>query len=402
MNRQSVRKRSSVDLVTTTFRANVNYELILFDHLAQEQQALLSELTEDPDFYGVLSPKDPKGRSLRSVCPETALLFLTLQTPGRLPHYLVHNKDENLEEAISKLVLDEILEIQQGDRFITGAAAYQFLFGEEPDLTAEGYLAELSINALKYAQLLDLKEVSRLSARIYFYNRLPASPDLKHRFPCAEVVAEHLDLSPGDRNRVVLDRYWSQPSTSASQYGWLLWQHRQASRPSETGQIKYKLYVSPRLEEVAETFGTCVRVFTELQVRSFKIGRDLYGILRPDKLVAYFETAEDLHSAADRLKSELEGCPSHGVPFTAEFVDNGLLSWGMDPPKTQQRLQWQERESWRLWLTNRLAIALLSAKTAKQPQPWRFALERLHLEGVDTRSWTPTQDIWSDNLLETR
>jgi hypothetical protein len=88
------------------------------------------------------------------------------------------------------------------------------------------------------------------------------------------------------------------------------------------------------------------------------------------------------------LTERLAGTPAQGVPFTSEIGAEGLLSWGVDPPADSQ---WSGRESWRLWLTHRLAVALLSGKKSEAPgvEPWRFALERLRLEGVDTDSWTP-------------
>jgi len=98
------------------------------------------------------------------------------------------------------------------------------------------------------------------------------------------------------------------------------------------------------------------------------------------------------------LKPRLHDCPAHGVPFTAALDDEGLLSWGVDPPASVQLLEWQPRESWRLWLTNRLANALLTAKrapaTATQRSPWQYALDRVRLEGIDIDTWTPSADVW--------
>jgi hypothetical protein len=74
----------------------------------------------------------------------------------------------------------------------------------------------------------------------------------------------------------------------------------------------------------------------------------------------------------------------------------------MDPPAEPGTPLWQERASWRLWVTNRLATALLSAKTSalQTMEPWQFALERLRLEGVDIASWTPVQMIWNKERIE--
>lgn len=87
---------------------------------------------------------------------------------------------------------------------------------------------------------------------------------------------------------------------------------------------------------------------------------------------------------------------AHGVPFTCELHGDGLLSWGMDPPKRTQVLPWQERQSWRLWVVNKLATALLAVKTQSSHavEPWKFALERVRLDGIETNSWTPSPDIF--------
>ena len=120
------------------------------------------------------------------------------------------------------------------------------------------------------------------------------------------------------------------------------------------------------------------------------------GLLRPDKLLIYFLSFNALKEASAYLEPKLAGIQAHGVPFTAEIAGNSILSCGVDPPLEQEVSSWQEPESWRLWVTNRLARALLMAKMAPvcKIEPWRFALERLRLEDVDIETWTPTQITW--------
>jgi hypothetical protein len=93
------------------------------------------------------------------------------------------------------------------------------------------------------------------------------------------------------------------------------------------------------------------------------------------------------------LRQKLAGMPAHGVPFSAEIAGDGLLSWGIDPPIEEQSFDVQGGESWRLWVANRLAMALLNAKSGRsvKVEPWQFALERLRLDGVDTETWIPPQ-----------
>jgi hypothetical protein len=91
------------------------------------------------------------------------------------------------------------------------------------------------------------------------------------------------------------------------------------------------------------------------------------------------------------LLEELQGCRPHGVPFTAEIGGGGLLSWGIDPPADENSVPWLARESWRSRICNRLATALILAKTPGEPigSIARFAMERLAFDGVDTETWMP-------------
>jgi hypothetical protein len=115
------------------------------------------------------------------------------------------------------------------------------------------------------------------------------------------------------------------------------------------------------------------------------------GLCRPDKLVAYFQRLEDLHEAAARLAPLLRGVPSQPVPFTGGVDAAGLLSWGVDPADGLGTAR-----SWRLWLAGRLACYLVEAKTAGSgTEPWRFALERIALDGISVSSWTPSSTGWT-------
>ncbi len=165
-------------------------------------------------------------------------------------------------------------------------------------------------------------------------------------------------------------------------------------RTAPEGSATWKLYVSPAPEALAASFGAVLEALAAGRAAQFKIGAGAGGLLRPDKIVAYFPDFERLAAAAEAVSSRLAGVPAQGVPFTSEIGGDGLLSWGMDPP-VSERGAWGGRESWRLWLTHRLARALLAARAAETPEPWHFALERVRLEGVDTGSWTPAASLWS-------
>jgi hypothetical protein len=60
-------------------------------------------------------------------------------------------------------------------------------------------------------------------------------------------------------------------------------------------------------------------------------------------------------------------------------------------------LEWQERESWRLWVTNRLALALVAAqRDGGVLEPWQYALARIEFEGIDATTWTPHGGPWAE------
>jgi hypothetical protein len=244
-----------------------------------------------------------------------------------------------------------------------------------------------------------------ISARLYFYNRLPISAYWMDRFPGQDAVAECLGIANGGSMRRYLERRWTRLKPSSEFEGWFQWQSLQPEpdSASQTGARQiYKLYLSPKPEHVPDAFEAFAEGLTDSGAHHFKVGWDVAGLLRPDKMVAYFWNFRALEDAAKQIGARLTGCAAQGVPFTAALREDGLLSWGIDPLPEKGTLSWQERPSWRLWVTNRLASALVAAKRngGDGIEPWRFALERLRLENVDTDTWTPlghagVTEVWS-------
>jgi len=395
-----------IDLDRAVFRSNGSYELVVFDRLPADQQEMLSDLKKQPEFYGVLRPVGDSGMSVKSVSRETALLFLTMKEPGALPGYAREMLAADTGAGISRLVLDQVLEIADGERFLSGAEAYGLFFGPSSSHSATGWVQQLSRSALQYGAALNLADTFQLSLRLYNYHRLPITNRWRDAFPNRKAVAERLGVRSGGRYASFVSSHWQEvgdvdsdaQNNDSEHVGWLSWATRRQG-PSAATPTTHKLYVSPMPQFVENVFAVTLRTLTDTRALQLKVGADVEGLLRPDKIVAYFESLDDLRSAADLLAPRLQGCPAHGVPFTASLDDDGLLSWGVDPPASEQLLNWQPRESWRLWLTNRLANALLTAKrtpsngTHRRPA-WQYALERLQLEGVDTETWTPHAELW--------
>lgn len=395
-------KHRNRELLSRVLRANPAYELVLYDRLEPGVREALAELRKDPDFYGVLRPREGAGPGVKSVDRETALLFLTLREPGPLPAYFERVAGAEADRVVTRLVADSVLEVEAGAGFISGAGAFDLLWERAGGEEGRGRLAALSAEALRYAQALDVSDPLRLSMRLYGYNRRPLTPSWKRLLPSGEAVEKHLGIASGGTNRKLLDRGWSRIGLSK---GWLSWRSRTAEpvRQADGPGVTYKLYVSPAPEALADGFGRVLEALALARAPQFKIGADAVGLLRPDKIVAYFPTFERLAQAADAIAEPLSGTPAQGVPFTSEIGGDGLLSWGVDPPAEEGSPFGDGRESWRFWLTHRLARAILAGKAAGKAageegvEPWRFAIERLRLEGVDTDSWTPGALLWRES-----
>ena len=380
----------TIDILSRrTFRAGAAYELIVFDRLAPDEQMLLTELRADPDFYGVLRPRTGTGRTIKAVGKETALLWLTLQSPGPLPFFVFGNDCKEAVSAIPELLLDGVIEVEENGRFLTGSEAAELIAKSRESVSqgSRGRLALLSNAALRYGESLLLDDPSALAGRLYGFGRQPATPTWTRLLADGQAVLSFLGAGVGTDLRRRLDSDW-QEANDRKTPGWIIWSNR-VRRKSEVGGSHCKLYVSPALTAMPQVFPVVLEA--SAQVSHFKIGSDAAGLLRPDKMVLYLPNQERLLAIASELASLLKGTAPHGVPFSAEITSDGLLSWGMDPPQSERILAWQEPESWRLWVVRRLAAAMIAV--GLDGSRWA-SVERLRHEGVDVDTWTPSASIW--------
>jgi hypothetical protein len=382
-------------------RANPAYELVLYDRLSPAEKEALAPLGEDAECYGILRPRQNSHLTMKSISQDTALLLYSLQTAGPLPGYVQRALGEDCEAAIGKMLLDAVLEVEANGEMLSGPDAYHLIFGEPATPAPAGpnrarTIAAVSRRALEYAATLHLTQPAEVSGRLYAYNTIPLSPRWQNLLPSQAAVEVHLGLNNGAS--FAIDRQWARlPEAPA----WISWQARNSSTkytwPNENAAT-WKLYVSPAPLHLREAVKAAADAAAKAGAFHWKVGKDLRGLLRPDKIVVYFSEFDQLQQAATRLAIELADVPAQGVPFTAQLDDTGLLSWGIDPPVEQHAVPWLQRESWRLRVCNRLALALLQAEFAKQQKQSaaEFALTRLRLEGVDTDTWTPNAaKLWN-------
>jgi hypothetical protein len=375
-------------------RAGRAFELVPLERMTPAERALCAEATAPAELYGMLRPDPGAGLEPRAASPDTALLFLTLALPGPLPAYARAALGEAAADTVTRLVLDGVLEFEHRGEWVSGRAAAALLTGGGRAV-GRGRIAELSVAAVRYGQELgDLPE-ELLALRLYGYGRRPVGPEQRRRLPDEAAVTRALGLAPDGAARRTLAAGWREaPPRAQGRTYWRHWRPRLASGDGRRRRANYKLYVSPSLAALPATVAITAEVLTTAApATAFKIGADLSALCRPDKFVVYFDRLDDLSATAGTLADRLAGQAAHGVPFTAAVTEDGLLSWGTDPPTGVED---GPPGSWRLWVARRLAEHLAAARRgAGGLEPWRFALERLRVSGVDVDSWVPTGALWS-------
>jgi hypothetical protein len=363
-------------------RASPAFVLRSFGELAPEEREALADLASEGDYYGVLLPRDPaSGLSAKALDLQAARLLGALSEPldPSVP-------PPGPERLIAALVLDGVLEIESPAGFVSGPNAHPLIFGDGagPKPNGEGgRLTRLSWEGLGYALALPLDDTRALAGRLYAYNTFPDHPRWRARLGLRDAVEAILGIDGGGPLATRLEASYA-AQTFGGWFSWMLSEEKPKT-------LHHKLYVSPHPEATAAVFRIAAETFCDCRVPAFKVGCEIRGLLRPDKIVAHVKDFEGIKRLARELAPRLAGYRAQGVPFTAELAGDGMLSWGVDPEFEAALVKWRGLESWRLRLCNQLAASLLQARRdpTAAVDPRRFAVDRLALDGVDAATWTP-------------
>jgi hypothetical protein len=370
------------------YRAHPDYHFVSFDRLSAREANALADLRRDPNYCGVLQPDPATGLTIKAVCPETARLFELLQEPGPLPPYISDDPDSAL--AIARLISDGILQIKQDSEWICGPAVHPTDEDAFPDFfVSRGVVASLSLRAIQHAAALATADAQELASSLFRYNSLPLTSEWLRRIPDRGALERYLQIQTGGQCRAQLDSNWVPVEAKTDRDPWLAWTSCTVPRPPKNWRT-YKLYISPHPAHIGSVFPACLDAITRASAFHWKIGSNIGGLLRPDKLVAYFSHHDALLRCSEIIGKQLTGCPAQGVPLTAELGYGALLSWGSDPLEEEMVPDWLKRQSWRQSICLRLGSFLAVAKREKMAAipPWRFAMERLHADGIDVDTWT--------------
>ncbi|MBV8198226.1 MAG: hypothetical protein JO263_08825 [Candidatus Eremiobacteraeota bacterium] len=366
---------------------------MVLDRLSAAEQRLLEQTRRDPDDYGILRPHADTNLTVKSVSRDTALLLYTLAEPNFLPSYAIDQLGERCDSVIGAMIADGILEIEVAGIMLSGPSALHSLEVAPPAGDGRSRLGALSRRALDYGAALQIDDPRQLSWRLYTYNCVPASERWHRLWGNPDSVEGYLQINARHFGGTREDR-WLRSTPETTDAAWMAWHSVQPAKGQANAPI-FKLYVSPAPYELAASFGAIGRALFDSRAFSWKAGNGVYGLLRADKIVAYFHDLADLHAAAAELQKNLGACVAQGVPFTSGIDDRGLLSWGIDRARSSDAVASDESRSWRARLCDLMATALIQACSSPEGSAALadFALQRLRFEGIDPTSWTPTAEF---------
>jgi hypothetical protein len=248
-----------------------------------------------------------------------------------------------------------------------------------------GRIAQLSLAGLRLAAGGSWAGPADAALWLYRFGTAPRGPAIDRDFGPDDDPMAVLGMTVGGRARRILEGAYE----ATSYPGW--YSFARAPGPPQITSV-CKLYVSPRPEALSDAFPSIAEVLVGCEVRSFKVGRGIEGLLRPDKVIAYFDDRAHMESTAAALDRALQGCPAQGAPFTAEVGGNGLLSTGVDPPPGDVVT------SWRSWVTRQLAASLTAPRATPDLDHVGTALADLRRFGVDPDRWSPDGDVFRNGI----
>lgn len=250
-------------------------------------------------------------------------------------------------------------------------------------------IIDLSIRGLKYGAILPVMDLAGLAQKLYAYNTLPIPVNQRSK------QWEHHSIFPADplytdAEKLLRTEWIPQPSRNNDNY-WLSWKPKKtAVHGIRPGACTFKLYVSPHIDDYLPVFAETAKILTGSNIYCFKTGSNYHGIMRPDKLVVYFDNFEDLKDTAKKIYHNTGNFSAQGVPFSAPIFDTLMLSWGMDPPAGKRKAI-----SWRLCITKELASGIIEGKKMLVDEPWQYALQYARSRGFKTDTWEPDEHFFA-------
>lgn len=330
------------------------------------------------DLFGLLRPRRNNLKA-RWIDRDAALLLYALREAGPLP-------GEIRFSDLRQLVHDGVLQYERAGSFSSGPRAARAFIEPICPATA-GRSAKLSSDALHYAAWLQPLDVASTAFRLYAFNREPMALATRASLPDHNACLRVWGVAPGQPGRALLEASWICERALQTR-PWSFWLPRALSE-GDRKDLGYKLYISAPRSAAAEALQLVAERGRQFGLCAFKIAADANGLHRSDKFVMYFVDRDALRRAAAILQPALAHIPGMGVPFTAGIAGTDILSWAMDPRGVAGAHQ-----SWRGWITRRLASALAAGRARSARERVARALAAARAAGVDTETWAMPSQIW--------
>ena len=256
-------------------------------------------------------------------------------------------------------------------------------------------ISRLSLRAIELATLLHGRVLGRIAAFLYFYNRMPISRRWMERIPDEAALLRFLGIGedkrwPGSRNVHPFTRGMGDTDPF-----WMYWNIDKHTRPPQKSGSGFKVYVSPKCEDLPLTIQHVGMVLESSGAHMVKIGRNAQVLLRPDKLMIYFNILQDAVRFGRRLLSEVSLTRAQAVPFTYPLDPIGLVSIGFDPPPTARWHDGREGRSWRLWATECVAAAIMRVQEHDGTCQIERVLTEVRGRQIDPILWRPRDATWA-------
>jgi hypothetical protein len=334
-----------------------------------------SEVTRPIGTIATAIPNKGFGAPERHLSVDEIALLAALQFPRTLPRH-VSQQIRDCGLVVSRLVLDGLVEVRCGRRFVSGAEALKRADKEKTECNVEE-ASRISELALWYALALRHLKPAALEERLYAFNSHPRnaqSPD------SIKLFAAHTGIDVGDPSPRLGGWTWTIQRKST----WLYF------RRGASGGGPFKIYLCPQPKHVSKVIPGFAAVLGHGHSGVFKVAFPMESLARADKIVAYLPTFEALQEAVTKLAALQLDVAVQAVPFSASVPSVPLLSWGVDPPNFSGR----KSSSWRSWLTGQIAECVQSIPTALTPRETLDHLKAaLQLRDVDPVNWLPLQQL---------
>jgi len=374
-----------VNFLNAEFRTVPGLKLIPYNRLESGWNSNFADEILFKDGFGVamISSNEVQAVEIDEV---SALLLFVMQQSGVLPDFVIEEGDHRAQLRVFDLIHAGVLELKLNGKHYTKNSALQLLRDKDrvppnSNLRENGScnrlkLCQLSLNAVTSAIDSNESDVQVIQGILYRSNTIPISRKLKIQFEDGAYEFSNL----------ISKHFW----TEASSDGWF--HYYPSHRGSREFDYQAKMYVSPSPADFTKTLRIVADVFSEHDGVSFKIGSGIAGLVRPDKIVAYFTDKDTLIEVVQKAIPKLQHITAQGVPFTAQCTSDGLLSWGVDPHCNNEQGE-TERKSWRQWVVEKIAESLASMdhtyRNLSTSEIINIILDRLELEGVDLNSFGP-------------